>query len=193
MPTRSGSPPWRIGSAPRAKGSLVSIEPAANVTVPALVEQLSANFVEQLHRSLGVALDGSTTSLAFVDHYLRMLAKERRPEVLGLVAAAAGAYYGELVRRRMGATWIGDGDDPRRLRLLLTPQFVHFSPIDQALEAIAGTAMGEDDERVTGSVPFDAAFGLRPVPEDSDGKTTRRGCSSASASSLPSPRRSSTA
>lgn len=90
-------------------------------------------------------LDDSETSLAYVDHYLRTVRRERRAPIVALIAAEAGAYYGELVRTQMGGTWIGDGDDPRRLRLLLRDQFLHFSPVDQAWEALLGPRGSDED------------------------------------------------
>ena len=116
------------------------------------------------------------TSLAFVDHHLRVAREtidddptpERDAPILALVAAGAGAYFGELVRREMGATWIGDGNDPRRLRLLLAPQFLHFSPVDQALEVVVGEELADDDPRLPAGPPIDTAFRVRtrPLPTD---------------------------
>jgi hypothetical protein len=146
-------------------------------TAQGLVDQLVAAFREQIRRSLHVELDESETSLAFVDHYLRMVTDEVdshpsgvevRMPIVALVAAGAGAYFGEVVRKEIGATWIGDGRDPRRLRLLLTHQFLYFSPIDQAIEAIAGRSLGEDDPRIPEGAPFDPSFTLSPPRFDDD-------------------------
>jgi hypothetical protein len=134
-----------------------------------LVESLVRTFREQLQRSLKVQLDGSVETLAFVDHYLRLAKDEDREPILSLLAAGAGAYYGEIVRERIGATWVGDGKDPRRLRLLVEPQFMFFSPIDQAYEAIAAAPIEPADPRVPADPPFDPAFHLRaPGPSEDD-------------------------
>jgi hypothetical protein len=135
-------------------------------TVQGLVDQLAASFREQLRRALHVQLDGSETSLAFVDHYLRLVHDEDRLPIVALLAAGAGAYFGEVVREHLGATWIGDGRDPRRLRLLLTHQFLYFSPVDQAYEAIAGRSLDGDDPRIPDGAPFDPAFALTPPRGD---------------------------
>ncbi|MCX4245819.1 hypothetical protein [Paraliomyxa miuraensis] len=136
-----------------------------------LVEALSQGFVDQVQRALGIVLDGTPTSLAFVDHYLSLARDEDREPIVSLLAAGAGAYFGELVRREMGGTWVGDGQIPRRLRLLVEPQFVHFSPVDQAYEAIAGEGLREDDPRLPPGPSFDSGFGLRPArPEDDPGE-----------------------
>lgn len=135
----------------------------------ALVESLADRFREQVERALKVRLDGSSTSLAFVDHYLALARDEDREPIVSLLAAGAGAYFGELVRRELGGTWVGDGHDPRRLRLLIEPQFVHFSPIDQAYEAIAGHGLEADDPRVAPGPSFDSGFGLEPPPRLDEG------------------------
>jgi hypothetical protein len=127
-----------------------------------LVTTLVATFREQVHRALGVRLDGSIVSLAFVDHYLRMAQHEDREPILSLLASGGGTYFGEIVREHVGATWVGGGRDPRRLRLLVGPQFVFFSPVDQAYEAIVGESLRPDDPRIANGPPFDPAFHLRP-------------------------------
>lgn len=160
-----------LGSAPRAKAKVTQTETSPRDAstsgrtrggAEALVETLVETFREQVNRALKVELDMSPTSLAFVDHYLRLAREEEREPILSLLAAGAGAYYGEIVRREIGAVWIGHGEDPRRLRLLVSPQFVHFSPVDQAFEAIVATAPDEDDPRLPAGAPLDGAFHLRP-------------------------------
>jgi hypothetical protein len=136
----------------------------------ALVGSLADRFREQVERALGVRLDGSIASLAFVDHYLALAREEDREPIVSLLAAGAGAYFGEMIRRELGGTWVGDGHDPRRLRLLIEPQFVHFSPVDQAYEAIAGRGLDGDDPRVAPGPSFDSGFGLEPARDDAPGE-----------------------
>lgn len=167
-----GSAP-RAGTAESSSASPASTQGAGEPSwsegqrrAQALVDGLCRGFEEQVRRALQVELDGSPTSLAFVDHYLALARAEDREPIVSLLAAGAGAYFGELVRRQMGGTWVGDGEDPRRLRMLVEPQFIHFSPVDQAYEAIAGEALDTDDPRVSPGPAFDSAFGLRPSPPD---------------------------
>jgi hypothetical protein len=127
-----------------------------------LVELLVDRFRAQLHNALKVELDDTPTSLAFVDYYLSRARHENREPILSLLAAGAGAYFGELVRREIGGSWIGDGKDPRRLRLLIEPHFIHFSPVDVAFEAIAGQSVDDDDPRHPAGLLMDSAFHLRP-------------------------------
>lgn len=165
----SGPTEASIGSAPRAKGpgSEVALAEAQSRAL-VLVEALVRGFEEQVRRALQVELDGSITSLAFVDHYLSLAREEDREPIVSLLAAGAGAYFGELVRREIGGAWVGDGENPRRLRLLLEPQFVHFSPVDQAYEAIAGQSLDTDEPRVGPGPAFDSGFGLEPARTDDE-------------------------
>lgn len=131
----------------------------------ALVEQLAIGFVEQLARAMKLPAtplaEMGTAALAFVDHYLSLLRDETREPIITLVAAGAGAWFGELVRREMGGQWIGDGNEPRRLRLLLEPQFMHFSPVDMAFEAIFASEVEPGDPRIPAGAELDGTFHLR--------------------------------
>lgn len=124
------------------------------------VAALNNRFCEQVQQALSVTLDYSKTSLAFVDHYLQLAREEDREPILSLLAAGAGAYFGNMICRELGAMWIGDGSDPRRLRLLLSHQLIHFSPMDQAFEAIIGGSMESDDPRHPPGMPIDSSFHL---------------------------------
>lgn len=177
-----------LGSAPRAKARITDDskgatgpaavpeqrrEPAeAPADAQQLVDDLVRSFREQVRRALQVELDMTPTSLAFVDHYLRLAQSEDREAITTLVAAGAGAYYGELVREIIGGTWIGDGKDPRRLRLLVTPQFLFFAPVDQAFEAIFASMLEDDDARLPAGPPIDGAFHLRPGPASDEADAT---------------------
>ena len=134
---------------------------ARATAVGRLVSDLEQGFRDAVQRSLHFALDGSTTSLAIVDHYLEQARGETRAPILMLLAAGAGAYFGELVRRHIGGLWIGDASDPRTLRLLLAPEFAYFSPVDVAFAAIVGDEPGPDEARAPEGLPLDTAIHLR--------------------------------
>lgn len=144
-----------------------------------LAAELQRVFHEQVRRSLGVDLDGSVTSLAYVDHYLSQARGEPREPILSLLAAGAGAYFGDLVIQTIGGNWLGDGKHPRTLRLLLAPQSIHFSPIDMAFEAILGAAIDADDPRapagpaIDGTLHFlDGGAEARPAGEGGEAELT---------------------
>jgi hypothetical protein len=158
-------PPPRRDDAP---ASASRAAPSGQAGAQALVETLVRAYREQMRRALGSELDDSVTALAFVDHHLSTARDEDREPILSLLASAAGAYYGEIVREHIGGTWVGDDKNPRRLRLLLEPQFVFFSPIDQAYEAILGCEIAPDDPRVPADPPFDSIFHLQPSQDAED-------------------------
>lgn len=152
-------------------------DPAGGGPSPAarLAAELSAAFEDQIRRALDFDLPRDSSALALVDHHLASLRDEDREPIIRLLAAQAGAWFGEFIRREFGATWIGDRDEPRRLRLLLEPQLLHFSPVDMAYEAIfSGPPEDGGDPRLPAGAELDTAFHLRkraPSPaEDGEGQ-----------------------
>lgn len=105
-----------------------------------------------VERALGVQLDDSEESLAYVDHYITQTARAEalKPEVLALVAPALGAYLGQVAIARFGGTWVTDGD-PAEWRVELAPAPLTFHPVGMAAEALRG-------EEVEG---YDASFSTR--------------------------------
>jgi hypothetical protein len=153
-------------------GPASSSSPSIGAAAAQLAAALDGQLREAVLRAIGVHLDHSVESLAFVDHYLGMAAGETRPPILSLLAATAGAYYGELVRRHVGGLWIGEASDPRSLRLLLEPQFVYFAPVDQAYDVILRVDLDDDDDpRLPAGAPLDPAFKPRPVSQHEDPET----------------------
>jgi hypothetical protein len=102
----------------------------------------------------GVALDGSETSLAFVDHYIDKTARgvQLSDDVLALLAPALGAYFGEVAIAKFGGRWVLDGEDPAKWRIELEPVELRFWPVGMAAEALRG-------DEVPG---YDASFATRP-------------------------------
>lgn len=103
-------------------------------------------------RALGVDLDGSEESLAYVDHYIAKTARAEalKPEVLALIAPALGAYLGQVAIARFGGKWVVEGD-PAGWRVELEPAPLTFHPVGMAAEALRG-------EEVEG---YDASFTTR--------------------------------
>lgn len=110
------------------------------VPVPPPIEGFIAAAQRFVQRTVGVELDGSETSLAYVDHYIEKTARHDtlKPEVLELVAPALGAYFGQVVLERLGGRWVLEGDDPSRWRIELAPAPLHFFPVGMAAEALRG-------------------------------------------------------
>ena len=93
-----------------------------------------------VQRALGVELDGSDTSLAFVDHYIDKTARAEalKLDVLALIAPALGAYFGEVVIAKLGGHWLIEDADPNHWRVELTPAPLTFHPVGMAAEALRG-------------------------------------------------------
>ena len=108
---------------------------------PPPVHELAEACVRFVERAIGVKLDYEPETLPLLDHYLAeaRAAAPERPEARALVAHAAGAYFGEVVRRRYPSWWrIGDAaDDPGAWRIELEPVFLSFSPAQLVADALA--------------------------------------------------------
>lgn len=135
----------------------------------AQIETFVAAARDYVKRATGAELDGSDTSLAFVDHYLQS-GGPLTDEVLALVARAIGVYFGQVVLAHLGGRWIKTGDDPAAWRIEIARAGLHFSPVGMAAEAVrAGEVEGYD-----GSLQPDPRFAdafeeavsrLQPVEE----------------------------
>ncbi len=82
-----------------------------------------------------VVIDGTADTLPVLDHYLRDV-PHGRDELDAIVAAAAGAYFGEVVRAAWPCHWNIRGEDPASWRIEFDQVFLHFQPVVFALEAI---------------------------------------------------------
>lgn len=102
---------------------------------PERVREAALACVQYVQRALGVALDFTPETLPLLDHYLAG-ARSAGDEIRALVAPAAGAYFGQVVRRVHPARWAQVDDDPLRWRLEFETCFLHFRPGILALEAI---------------------------------------------------------
>lgn len=102
---------------------------------PAPVADLVASCVRFVERSTRVTLDLSIDTLPVLDHYLRST-PPGRAEIVALVAPAAGAYFGELVRRHFDGSWTHTDEGYEEWRVELSGGQVAFNPVGAALEAI---------------------------------------------------------
>ena len=104
-----------------------------------------------------------------LDHYLSTVPSDKR-EILDLVAPMAGAYFGEVARRRLAARWSTPGLDPTSWTIELPEVPLSFSPVGMAAEAVTvGEVDGYDSAVRTGSMEEAVAEMLErvpPLPED---------------------------
>jgi hypothetical protein len=105
---------------------------------PERVRDLAEACVRFVKQKLGVELDYEPETLSILDHYLAgaRAAAADKPAAGALVAHAAGAYFGEVVRRRYPSWWRLDGDDPSGWRLELEPVYLSFSPVQLVADAL---------------------------------------------------------
>jgi hypothetical protein len=108
---------------------------------PDQVLEFAAQAVEYVRRSLGVTLEYNSETLPVLDHYLRQVGMPAGPrgpaQAVDLVAATAGAYFGEVVRRRLGGSWHLPSSDPGTWRMVLQSG-LWFFPTAMAMAAILG-------------------------------------------------------
>jgi hypothetical protein len=125
-------------------------------TVPARVREYADQVVEYVRRALGVTLEYDSDTLPLLDHYLRTLQEvgSGQPATVQLVVTTAGAYFGEVVRRRLGGRWETGGEDVE-WRVVL-PTGLNFAPAGFVAAAIAMADLDDLDSE------FDAPPRMRP-------------------------------
>ena len=121
---------------------------------PEPVAELAARALEQVDRAVGMRLEFDSDTLPILDHYLRSV-PDREASIVLLVSVSAGAYFGEVIRRRLGGTWDLTSGEPESWRLVL-PTGLSFCPAGVVVEAI----LQEDVDDLGGR--FDAPPKLRP-------------------------------
>jgi hypothetical protein len=106
---------------------------------PAAVLELAASCVRFVLVALKLELDFTRETLPLLDHYLEQArgSVRERPETLPLVASAAGAYLGEVVRRLHRCWWRADSRDPLEWRLEFRDVFLCFHPVQMIQAALA--------------------------------------------------------
>ena len=139
---------------------------------PQVIEELSGSCIRYVERKLGVRLDYSAETLPLLDHYLadaeRALVAQNEEDpnaaraTLILLVHTAGAYFGEVVRRRYPSWWRCEGSDPMAFRVELETAYLAFSPMlfiyeglsrqltlhgDQAVFEAAQIEMDEEDQK----------------------------------------------
>jgi hypothetical protein len=148
---------------------------------PQAVVDLAASCVRYVKAALGFELDFERDTLPVLDGYLdgARAAVRERPETLPLVAAAIGAYLGEVVRRYHQCWWRVDTDDPIGWQLEFRDVYLSFRPIELAyaslsLERLAPAfrdgADDEDEADEDARAALAAARGpeAQPAGDDSD-------------------------
>jgi hypothetical protein len=110
------------------------IEPA-----PPVIDELAGACIRYVQEALGMRLDYQAETLPLLDHYLASCRADlmSRPELCGLVARASGAYFGEVIRRRVPMFWHTPTDDPSSWELRAEPVYLSFNPVEIAHDVIS--------------------------------------------------------
>lgn len=122
-----------------------------------LVAEYAAQVVEYVRRAVGLELTYDSDTLPLLDHYLRSVPTDQ-PSAVELIATTSGAYFGEVVRRRLGGRWDTTSDDATEWRVVL-PTGVNFSPAGFVAAAIVRAELDDLD------TTLDAPPRMRPYLE----------------------------
>src|SRR5215470_10842771 len=113
--------------------------------VPERVREYADQVVTYVRRALGVTLEYDSDTLPLLDHYLRTVG-DTQAQTVELVVATSGAYFGEVVRRRLGGRWETAGEDTA-WRVVL-PTGINFSPAGFVAAAIAMADLEDLDSEI---------------------------------------------
>jgi hypothetical protein len=114
-------------------------------SVPPRVREYADQAVSYVRRALGIQLEYDSNTLPVLDHYLRTV-PEDQPAALQLVVTTSGAYFGEVVRQRLGGRW-ELADQEAKWRIVL-PTGLNFSPVGFVAAAIARADLADLDSEI---------------------------------------------
>lgn len=114
-------------------------------SVPPRVREYADQAVSYVQRALGIELEYDSNTLPVLDHYLRTVPDDQ-PAALQLVVATSGAYFGEVVRQRLGGRW-ELADQEVQWRVVL-PTGLNFSPAGFVAAAIARADLEDLDSEI---------------------------------------------
>lgn len=113
--------------------------------VPPRVREYADQAVAYVQRALGIKLEYDSDTLPVLDHYLRSVPAEQTA-ALQLVIATSAAYFGEVIRQRLGGRWeLGTKEAEWRVVL---PTGIHFSPAGFVAAAIAREDLEDLDSEI---------------------------------------------
>lgn len=145
------------------------------------IDELAASCIEYVQRAVGVELDFTSDTLPILDHYLQDAGRsaQKRPETLELVAQTAGAYFGEVLKRRYDCWWNTDGE-PSSWVIRFRTVYLEICP-HALIVAALGLPVPEDAPQVGFQIdPDDIEFigahlaALPPVTEEDFVRLTTR-------------------
>lgn len=147
------------------------VEETERPDAPEVIAELAGACVAYVHRATAVTLDYTSDTLPLLDHYLQG-AVGSAPEVRAVIATAAGAYFGEVLRGAFPARWMPpteEDDDAWRLSfegagLSCAPS--HFAEEAMSLSEREGEAAGFNADPKARQAISDALSAMGEVSED---------------------------
>jgi len=130
--------------------------------------------LEYVRRALKMELDFTPETLPLLDHYTALSREtiRERPELAPLIAQAAGAYFGEVVRARLGGFWRVPTINVHDWAICSSVVFLWFNPIGIAYDALYSGTEHDGPRSLLRVSPEDHEFlaqrlaSLPPLPED---------------------------
>ncbi len=124
--------------------------------VPPRVREYADQVVTYVRNALGVTLEYDSDTLPVLDHYLRTIDGGSQVATLQLVITTSGAYFGEVVRRRLGGRWelVGGGGEtedgtPKEVEWrMVLPTGLNFQPAGFVAAAIAQADLDDLDSEL---------------------------------------------
>ncbi|HYJ09005.1 MAG TPA: hypothetical protein VEX18_08345 [Polyangiaceae bacterium] len=107
---------------------------------PEPIADLVRACLDYVKRSLGTELDFTPETLPLLDHYLSEAREEleAKPELAEITAHAAGAYFGEVLRRQMQGFWRTPSASLHDYQVCSSIAFVSINPFGVAYDALYG-------------------------------------------------------
>ncbi len=141
---------------------------------PDPIPEYASACLEYVRRALGFELDFTAETLPVLDHYVSTVRATlgERPEIPALVARAAGAYFGEVVRTVIPGFWRVPSPNVHDWQLCSRVAFLWVNPVGIAYDAIHGSNEHDGPRSMLRCSPEDRPFlerrleTLPPVPEE---------------------------
>jgi hypothetical protein len=142
--------------------------PPRDHDAPPPIPEYARTCARYVQTAVGAPLDFQPETLPLLDHYLRTARNEaaKKPEAMPLLAAVAGAYFGEVLRAVFDCRWVVADQDADDWTLEFGDLPIRVFPVAIAREALSGQADSELKTIVIEGVDRDAvAERLERLPQ----------------------------
>ncbi len=143
-------------------------------TPPDPVPEYASACLEYVRRALAFELDFTAETLPVLDHYVASVRETltERPALGPLIARAAGAYFGEVVRTVVPGFWRIPSANVHDWQLCCRLAYLWVNPVGIAYDALYAGTEHDGPRSLLRSTPEDRGYlerrleTLPPVPED---------------------------